>query len=62
MGLQLKFINQPSFKTNWMKNSYCSLVSRLWNRLPDEVRKADNLHLFKKLLNDIELDMDIYYS
>ena len=36
-------VNQPSFKTNWMKNSYCSLVSRLWNRLPDEVRKADNL-------------------
>ena len=22
-------VNQPSFKTNWMKNSYCSLVSQL---------------------------------
>ena len=45
-----------------MKKSYFSLVSRLWNRLSDEVRKADNLHIFKKLLNDIKLDMDIYYS
>ena len=41
-------VNQPSLKINWMKNSYCSLVSRLWNRVPDEVRNAENLHMFLK--------------
>ena len=53
-------LEQPSFNSIWGKNSFCSITSWLWNQQPDTARNADNIKHFIKILNETDLDMDIY--
>ena len=55
-------LEQPSFNSTWGKNSFCSITSRLWNHLPDTACNADNIKHFIKILNETDLDMDIYLA
>ena len=55
-------VDQPRFTTKWAKNSFCSIISRLWNHLPDSDRNADNINFFKNILNNIDLDIDIFLT
>ena len=48
-------LNQPSFKSKYLHNSYCYITSRLWNNLPDNIRGASSLRIFKSLLNNVNL-------
>ena len=45
-------LNQPTFKSKCLHNSYRYITSRLWNNLSDNIRGASSLTIFKNLLNN----------
>jgi len=48
-------LNQPTFKSKYLHKSYRYITSRLWNNLPDNIRGASSLRIFKNLLNKVNL-------
>ena len=48
-------LNQPTFKSKHLHNSYRYITSRLWNNLSDNIRGASSLRIFKNLLNNVNL-------
>ena len=48
-------LNQPTFKSKYLHNSYRYKTSRLWNNLSDNIRGASSLRIFKNLLNNVNL-------
>ena len=55
-------LDQPRFNARWVKSSFCSVISPLKNHLPDTVHNADNINFFKHILNNIDLDIDIFLT
>ena len=55
-------LEQPSFNSTWVNPCPSLLISRLWNHLPDTARNADNIKHFIKILNETDLDIDIYLT
>ena len=53
-------LEEHSFRSNWLKQSYYSIISRVWNRLPDICRNADNVKDFRKFLLTIDFTNDVY--
>ena len=53
-------LEEHSFRSNWLKQSYSSIISRVWNRLPDICRNADNVKDFRKFLLTIDFTNDVY--
>ena len=47
-------LSQPNFNLKWMKNSFTYTVSKLWNKLPTEVKQAANVVEFKTKLSKVE--------
>ena len=45
----------PKPRTNYLKNSLAYSGAKLWNSLPSDLRKADNLHSFNRGLNSFAL-------
>ena len=48
-------LNQPSYNSRYLHRSYQYMVSRLWNNLPDYIRRASSLNIFKAMLNEVNL-------
>ena len=48
-------LNQPTYNSRFMHRSYHYITSRLWNNLPDYVRRAPSLNIFKSMLNEVNL-------
>ena len=51
-------LEQPSFNSTWVNPCPSLLISRLWNHLPDTACNAVNI----KILNETDLDTDIYLT
>ena len=49
-----------SFRSDWLKLSYSSIISRVWARMPDICRNADNVKDFRKLPLTIDFTNDVY--
>ena len=52
---KLTKLNQPTFKSKYLHNSYRYITSGLWNNLSDNIRGASCLRIFKNLLNNVNL-------
>ena len=48
-------LNQPTYSSRFMHRSYHYIISRLWNSLPDYVRRAPSLNIFKSILDEVNL-------
>ena len=48
-------LNQLTYNSRFMHRSYHYITSRLWNNLPDYVRRAPSLNIFKSMLDEINL-------
>ena len=48
-------LDQPTYYTRFMHRSYHYVSTRLWNNLPDYVRKALSLKIFKSMLDEVNL-------
>ena len=48
-------LNQPTYNCRFMHRSYHHIISRLWNNLPDYVRRAPSLNIFKSMLDEFNL-------
>ena len=46
-----------SSRLDQLKNSFARFGARLWNSLPDDIRKSDNRKLFKKQINEILINI-----
>ena len=42
-----------------MHRSYLNVTSRLWDNLPDYVRRALSLNVFKTMLNNLNLTIEV---
>ena len=45
----------PKFNLNFMRNSFTYKCAQLWNKLPEDVKLADNVDIFKAKLKLIQL-------
>ena len=45
----------PKFNLNFMRNSFTYKCAQLWNKLPEDVKLADNVNIFKSKLRSIQL-------
>ena len=45
----------PKFNLNFMRNSFTYKCGQLWNKLPENVKLADNVDIFKSQLRSIQL-------
>ena len=45
----------PKFNLNFMRNSFTHQRAQLWNKLPVDVKLADNVHIFKTKLRSTQL-------
>ena len=45
----------PKFNLNFMRNSFTYKCVQLWNKLPEDVKLADNVNIFKSKLRSIQL-------
>jgi len=52
-------LNQPTFKSKYLHKSYRYIISRLWNNLPDNIRGASSLKIFKNLLDNVNLTTEV---
>ena len=48
-------LEQFPYGNTWLKNSYLSITSHLWNNLPDDGRERPDVRSFTKLISKIEL-------
>ena len=48
----------PKFNLNFMRNSFTYKYAQLWNKLPEDVKLADNDNIFKSKLRSIDLFTD----
>ena len=48
----------PKFNLNFMRNSFNYKCAQLWNKLPEDVKLADNVNIFKSKLRSIDLFTD----
>ena len=48
-------LHQPAYNSRFMPTSYLYITSRLWNNLPDFVRRASSLNVFKTKLSNLNL-------
>ena len=46
-------LNVPLPRTNYYKNSFIYSGATLWNSLPRDIRQAESLGLFKRLIKDV---------
>ena len=47
---------QPYFNTKWMHKSFSVIASKLWNKLPLNIRNSNNLKKIKKALQKLNLE------
>ena len=47
---------QPYFNSKWMYKSFSVIASKLWNKLPLNIRNSDNLKKIKKALQKLNLE------
>ena len=45
----------PKFNLNFMRDSFTYNCAQLWNKLPEDVKLADNVNIFKSKLRSIQL-------
>ena len=45
----------PKFNLNFMRNSFNYKCAQLWNKLPEDVKLADNVNIFKSKLRSTQL-------
>ena len=45
----------PKFNLNFMRNSFTYKCAQLWNKLPEDVKLADNVDILKAKLKLIQL-------
>ena len=45
----------PKFNLNFMRNSFTYKCAQLRNKLPEDVKLADNVNIFKSQLRSIQL-------
>ena len=45
----------PKFNLNFMRNSFTYKCAQLWNKLPEDVKLADNVNIFKCKLGSTQL-------
>ena len=45
----------PKFNLNFMRNSFTYKCAQLWNKLPKDVKLADNVNIFKSKLRSTQL-------
>ena len=55
-------LNQPTYHSRYMHRSYHYMTSRLWNNLPDYVRKSPSLNSFKSMLHQVNLTTGVNCS
>ena len=48
-------LDQPIYFNRFMHSSYQYVTTRLWNNLPDYVRRAPSLNIFKPMLDEVNL-------
>ena len=48
-------LDQPIYFSRFMHRSYQYITTRLWNNLPDYVRRAPSLNIFKSKLDEVNL-------
>ena len=48
-------LDQPTYFSRFMHRSYQYVTTRLWNNLPDYVRRAPSLNIFKSMLDEVDL-------
>ena len=48
-------LHQPAYNNRFMHRSYLYITSRLWNNLPDCVKRASSLNVFKTKLSNLNL-------
>ena len=48
-------LNVPLPRTNYYKNSFSYSGATLWNSLPRDIRQAESLGLFKRLIKEVRL-------
>ena len=46
---------QPTYFSRFMHRSYQYVITRLWNNLPDYVRRVPSLNIFKSMLDEVNL-------
>ena len=46
-------LNVPLPRTNYYKNSFSYSGATLWNSLPRDIRQAESLGLFKRLIKEV---------
>ena len=49
----VNIVNVPQPRTNYYKNSFSHSGAVLWNSLPLELRKAESLNQFKRLIKEV---------
>lgn len=50
-------LNQPTYNSRFLHRSYHYIISRLWNNLPDYVRRATSLNTFQSMLDEVNLSI-----
>ena len=45
----------PKFNLNFMRNSFIYKCVQLWNKLPVDIKLADNVNILKSKLRSIQL-------
>jgi len=48
---------QPHFNSEWMHKSFSFIANKIWNKLPMEVRKSENIKDFKTALKKFNLEL-----
>ena len=48
-------LNVPLPRTRYYKNSFSYSGATLWNSLPRDIRQAESLRLFKRLIKEVRL-------
>ena len=52
-------LHQPACNSRFIHRSYLNVTSRLWNNVPDCVRRAPSLTVFKTMLNNLNLTIGV---
>ena len=52
-------LDQPIYFSRFMHRSYQYVTTRLWNNLPDYVRRAPSLNIFKSMLDEVNLTTSV---
>ena len=48
-------LHHPTYNSRFIHRSYHYITSRIWNNLPDCVRRAPSLNVFKSMLKNVNL-------